>query len=155
MVIGFIIIFLRYLFYNEITSLDEVNLYTDAALLGIIPKYKHDIPVSQLLVDKNPKSAISESFRSIRTNMQFISNDPGPKVIGVTSTISGEGKTFVAINLAGVIAFSDKKVVIIDLDMRKPKIHLGFSVENLKGVSTILIGKDNAEACINKSSLKN
>src|SRR5204862_5810141 len=68
---------------------------------------------------------------------------------------SGEGKTFVAINLAGGIAFSDKKVVIIDLDMRKPKIHLGFSVENLRGVSTILIGKDDADSCINKSNLKN
>ena len=60
-----------------------------------------------------------------------------------------------AINLAGVISFSDKRVVIIDLDMRKPKIHLGFSVENVRGVSTILIGKDDAESCINKSNLKN
>jgi len=99
---------------------------------------------------KNPKSAISESFRSIRTNLQFISNDPAAKVIGITSTISGEGKTFVAINLAGVIAFSDKKVVIIDLDMRKPKIHLGFGVENIRGMSTILIGKDHPDACLNK-----
>src|SRR6185503_13157444 len=74
-IISFLIIFLRYLFYNEITSLDEINSYTDAALLGIIPKYKSEIPVSQLLVDKNPKSAISESFRSLRTNLQFISNE--------------------------------------------------------------------------------
>ena len=106
--IGMIIIFFKYLFYNEITSLEEINQYTEAALLGIVPKYKNEIPVSQLLVDKNPKSAISESFRSIRTNLQFIANEPSAKVIGITSTISGEGKTFVAINLAGVIAFSDK-----------------------------------------------
>jgi capsular exopolysaccharide synthesis family protein len=153
--IGFIIVFVKYLFYNEITSLDEINQYTDAALLGIIPKYKKEIPVSQLLIDKNPKSAISESFRSVRTNLQFISNEPGSKVVAITSTISGEGKTFVAINLAGVLAFSDKKVIIIDLDMRKPKIHLGFNFENLRGMSTILIGKDAFENCINKSSLKN
>src|SRR5205823_7187034 len=113
-IISLVIIFIRYLFYNEITSLEEVNLYTDAALLGVIPRYKNEIPVSQLLVDKNPKSAISESFRSVRTNLQFISNEPGAKVIGITSTVSGEGKTFVAINLAGVIAFSDKRVVIMD-----------------------------------------
>src|SRR6185369_1420357 len=79
---------------------------------------------------------------------------PGAKVIGITSTISGEGKTFVAINLAGVIAFSEKKVVILDLDMRKPKIHLGFNVENAKGMSTILIGKDQPEDCINHSSVR-
>ena len=130
------------------SSLEEINQYTDAAMLGIIPKYKSQIPVSQLLVDKNPKSAISESFRSVRTNLQFINSEPGPKVIAITSTISGEGKTFVAINLAGVIAFSEKKVLIIDLDMRKPKIHLGFNVENVRGMSTILIGKDTPEKSI-------
>jgi tyrosine-protein kinase Etk/Wzc len=148
------LIIFKYLMYNEITSLEEVSLYTDAALLGMIPKYKREIPVSQLLVDKNPKSIISEAFRSVRTNLQFIINDDAPKVLAVTSTISGEGKTFNAINLAGVIAFSGKRVAILDLDMRKPKIHLGFNVENLHGMSTILIGKDTVENCIQKSSLQ-
>jgi len=153
--LSIVFIIIRYLLYNEITALEEIGQYTDAALLGIIPKYKREIPVSQLLVDKNPKSVISEAFRSIRTNLQFISNDSNAKVIAVTSTISGEGKTFNAINLAGVIAFSGKKVVILDLDMRKPKIHLGFNVENNHGISTLLIGKDLVEDCIIKSSLAN
>ncbi|MFO7646208.1 MAG: hypothetical protein R6W95_17635, partial [Desulfosarcina sp.] len=61
------------------------------------------------------------------------------------STISGEGKTFFAMNLAGILAFSDKKVIVIDLDMRKPKIHLGFNTENVKGVSTILSGIDQGQ----------
>ncbi len=152
---GFILIITRYLVYNEINALEEIGQYTDAALLGIIPKYKREIPISQLLVDKNPKSVISEAFRSVRTNLQFISNDAGAKTIAVTSTISGEGKTFNAINLAGVIAFSGLKVVILDLDMRKPKIHLGFNVENNHGMSTLLIGKDSPEKCILKSSLSN
>jgi capsular exopolysaccharide synthesis family protein len=154
-ILGFLLILVKYLLYNEINSLEEVGLYTDAALLGIVPKYKRDIPISQLLVDKNPKSIISESFRSIRTNLQFISYGQGAKLVAVTSTISGEGKTFNAINLAGVIAFSGKKVVILDLDMRKPKIHLGFNVENNHGMSTLLIGKDKPENCITKSSLAN
>lgn len=152
---GFILIITRYLIYNEINALEEIGQYTDAALLGIIPKYKREIPVSQLLVDKNPKSVISEAFRSVRTNLQFISNAEGAKIIAVTSTISGEGKTFNAINLAGVIAFSGLKVVILDLDMRKPKIHLGFNVENNHGISTLLIGRDTPEKCILKSSLAN
>lgn len=153
--LGFLLILIKYLLYNEINSLEEVGHYTDAALLGIVPKYKRDIPISQLLVDKNPKSIISESFRSIRTNLQFISYTEGAKLVAVTSTISGEGKTFNAINLAGVIAFSGKKVIILDLDMRKPKIHLGFNVENNHGMSTLLIGKDKPENCITKSSLAN
>lgn len=152
---SFILIIARYLLYNEINALEEIGHYTDATLLGIVPKYKREIPISQLLVDKNPKSVISEAFRSIRTNLQFISNSEGAKLIVVTSTISGEGKTFNAINLAGVIAFSGVKVVILDLDMRKPKIHLGFNVENNKGVSTLLIGKNTLEDCIIKSSLSN
>lgn len=152
---SFILILVRYLLYNEINALEEIGQYTDAALLGIVPKYKRDIPVSQLLVDKNPKSVISESFRSIRTNLQFISNEDTSKIIAVTSTISGEGKTFIAINLAGVIAFSGKRVIILDLDMRKPKIHIGFGVENDRGMSTILINKNAPEECITHSSLAN
>lgn len=152
---AFALLITRYLLYNEINALEEVGQYTDAALLGIIPKYKREIPISQLLVDKNPKSVISEAFRSVRTNLQFISNTDQAKILAVTSTISGEGKTFNAINLAGVIAFSGLKVVILDLDMRKPKIHLGFNVENNHGISTLLIGKDDPEKCIFHSSLAN
>ncbi len=153
--VSLIIIVSRYLLYNEINALEEIGQYTEASLLGIVPKYKREIPVSQLLVDKNPKSVISEAFRSIRTNLQFISIENEPKLLAVTSTISGEGKTFNAINLAGVVAFSGKKVIILDLDMRKPKIHIGFNVENERGMSTLLIGKDTLENCVVHSSLAN
>ncbi len=154
-VASFLLIITRYLFHDEIGIIDDIEPYTDAAILGIIPKYKREIPISQMLVDKNPKSIIAEAFRSIRTNLQFISNEQESKIIAVTSTISGEGKTFNAINLAGVIAFSGKRVVILDLDLRKPKIHLGFNVENNRGVSTLLIGKDSLESCVIKSSIEN
>ncbi len=156
LVVSLLIIFTRYLSHNEINSLNEITKYTNASIsiLGIIPKCKVDIPVSQLLVDKSPKSLIAEAFRSVRTNLQFISNEPGSKIIALTSTISGEGKTFVAINLAGIIAFSGKRVVIIDLDMRKPKIHIGFGAENSKGMSTLLIGKNTVEETIQKSNLE-
>ena len=65
--------------------------------------------VSQLIVDKNPKSMLTESFRAIRTNLQFIDNNKKSKIVAVSSTISGEGKTFLAINLAGILAFTGKK----------------------------------------------
>ena len=101
-----ILVIIRYLLHDTINSLNEILRHTNASVsaLGIVPKYKHDIPISQLIVDKNPKSLISEAFRSLRTNLQFIDNTTGPKILAVTSTISGEGKTFVAINLGGIIA---------------------------------------------------
>jgi tyrosine-protein kinase Etk/Wzc len=106
-------------------------------------------------VDKNPKALISEAFRTIRTNLNFIDGSEGPKIVSVTSTISGEGKTFVAINVAGVLAFTGKKVVIIDLDMRKPKIHKGFGVNNQIGMSTILTGMSEVDECFNDSTMDN
>lgn len=154
-ILSLLLVIIRYLFYNDILDLNDIRKYTNAAILGIVPKYEKNIPVSQLLVDKNPKSLIAESLRTIRSNLQFISNEPGSKVIAITSTISGEGKTFVSINLAGIIAFSDNKVIIIDLDMRKPKIHLGFGAENKSGMSTILSGKDKIDDCIQQSEIKN
>jgi capsular exopolysaccharide synthesis family protein len=146
---------IKYLMHDQITSLNEIIKLSSATIgiLGIIPKYKHNIPISQLIIDKSPKSIMTESFRTIRTNMQFISNKTDAKLIAITSTISGEGKTFIALNLAGIIAFSGKKVIVLDLDMRKPKLHLGFGAENKNGMSTLLIEKDSVENCIRHSDL--
>ncbi|MFH0896382.1 MAG: polysaccharide biosynthesis tyrosine autokinase, partial [Bacteroidota bacterium] len=155
LLISFILVLIRYLLHNFICVLNDISAYVDTPILGMVPRYRKEIPVSQLIVDKRPKSLIAESLRAVRTNLQFIGNEPGPKVIAITSTISGEGKTFVAINLAGVIAFSGKKVIIIDSDMRKPKIHQGFGVENICGLSTILVGKDEMDFCIQKSQIEN
>ncbi len=147
------LVLIRYFLNDQLLSLNEIIKHTRAGVntLGIIPLLESKIPVSQLIIQNNPKSIISESFRTIRSNLQFISNTPGTKIIALTSTVSGEGKTFVAINLAGIIAYSGKKAVIIDLDMRKPKIHKGFGVSNEKGMSTILIGLTSISECINKS----
>ena len=156
-VISLIILILRYVLKNTITSIDEITKHANSAvsILGSIPIYNREIPVSQLVINKDPKSIISESFRSIRTNLQFISSAEGKKVMAITSTISGEGKTFCTLNLGGIIAMSGKKVIILDLDMRKPKIHIGFGVKNDKGMSTILIDKDEIKSCIHHSELEN
>jgi capsular exopolysaccharide synthesis family protein len=157
LLLNFVFISIRYLLHNDITSLNEIVRLSNASIstLGVIPKYKHDIPVSMLLIDKNPKSVMSEAFRNLRTNLQFVDNTPGSKIAAITSTISGEGKTFITINLAGIIAYSGKKVLIIDLDMRKPKVHKGFNVDNDKGMSTLLIGKHSMEECVRKDGLEN
>ena len=147
---------IRYLLHDEITSLTDITkrISSNVSILGIVPHYKSKIPVSQLIIHKNPKSLITEAFRSVRTNLEFMTSSKESKVIAVTSTISGEGKTFIALNLGGIIAFSGKKVIVLDLDMRKPKIHVGFGVDNTEGMSTLLIQKSNLSDCINPSELK-
>jgi tyrosine-protein kinase Etk/Wzc len=156
MVVCLLIVLIQYIMHDNITSLHDIAKLSNASIgiLGMVPMYKKEIPISQMLIDKNPKSLIAESFRSIRTNLQFVDNTGGPKLMAITSTISGEGKTFVAINLAGIIAYSGKRVIILDLDMRKPKIHLGFGVENTKGMSTLLIGRHTLEECVQRSGLE-
>ncbi|MCZ2443700.1 MAG: polysaccharide biosynthesis tyrosine autokinase [Flavobacteriales bacterium] len=148
------LIVLNYVTHDLILSVNDMIRYTNTPVLGVVSQFKEGVPISQLVVDKNPKSLTSETFRTIRSNLDFISNEPGPKLISITSTISGEGKTFVAINLAGILAYAGKKVIIVDADMRKPKIHLGFNLTSEKGLSTILIGKDNFEECIQSTQMK-
>lgn len=148
---------IKYILHDKITSQKELEKLLHAPILGLVPKYKQEkMENSKLIVTDNPKSSISESLRAIRTNMEFIRSGEENKLISVTSTVSGEGKTFIAVNLGAVFAYAGKKVVVVDLDMRKPKVHLAFSAEKLqKGVSTILIGKDTVDECIQHSELEN
>lgn len=155
LVISFAFLILRYVLYNEVVSLRDVKKLTTVPVLGVIPKYKSYIPVSQLIVDTRPRSLLAESLRAIRTNLQFIKNITHAKVIAISSTVSGEGKTFVAINFAGVLAFNNKNVIVLDFDLRKPKIHLGFNTDNEKGISSILLKINTAEECIKQSSIPN
>jgi len=150
------VIAVRYLVNNEISGPQDLGrlVLPQISMLGVVPKYSKDIPLSQLIVDKKPKSVMAEAFRSIRSNLEFFELTDEKKVIAVTSTISGEGKTFVAINLGGILAFSGKKVIILDLDMRKPRIHKGFNSTNEYGMSTYLSNRDDLDTIVRKSELE-
>ncbi|WP_067618232.1 CpsD/CapB family tyrosine-protein kinase [Alicyclobacillus acidiphilus] len=108
-------------------------------------------PISQT----NPRSPITESYRTIRTNIQFASVVDETSVILVTSTAPGEGKTSTASNLAVVSAAAGKKVLLIDADMRKPQVHQRFQVSNLFGLSTVLIRERAIESCIVQTETEN
>jgi capsular exopolysaccharide synthesis family protein len=110
---------------------------------------------SNLVVTDKPKSAIAEAFRSIRTNLQYLISVTDHKVVTVTSTISGEGKTFFSLNIAAILAISGKKILLMGLDLRKPKIHQDLGITNDQGMSTLLIGKAKAAQVIIKSKLEN
>ncbi|MBT3209654.1 MAG: CpsD/CapB family tyrosine-protein kinase, partial [Bacteroidetes bacterium] len=103
-----------------------------------------------------PKSSLAESFRSLRTNLEYLLSEAEKKVIILTSTVSGEGKTFCAINLASIIAMSDKKVLLIGMDLRKPKIQKAFAMlKNDIGMSTYLIKKSNIDEIIQTTNIRN
>jgi tyrosine-protein kinase Etk/Wzc len=156
LVFSFFFVGIRYLLHNKISTLNELERLTKAPILGAVPEEKDKMESSALIVDLKPKSAVSESLRSIRTNIDFMISKTPQRVISVTSTISGEGKTFISVNLGAIIALSKKKVIVLDLDMRKPRVHLSFSNENpSKGVSTILINKHTLSECINKTRIEN
>lgn len=135
---------LQYLYFDKIQHIHDIQQYTKISCLGQLPYIKRPMTNSILLVDKEPKSLLAESLRNLRANLQFIDNSDGCKIVTVTSTISGEGKTFAIINLASIFAYSGKKVILIDLDMRKPKIHIAFSdndkiYHNKSGMSQLLV----------------
>lgn len=153
---SFIFIGIRYLLHNKISTLKEMERLTSAPILGAIPNAREKLDATQLIVDQSPKSAVSEALRSIRTNIEFMMPNDKNQVISLTSTIGGEGKTFIAVNLGAIMAMSKKRVIVVDLDMRKPRVHTAFQISSHnKGVSTILINKNTINECIQKTTLEN
>lgn len=95
-----------------------------------------------LIVENKPRSVAAESYRTLRTNIQYSSFDKECKSIVITSSEPGEGKSTTAANLALSLAQGEKKVILIDCDLRKPSIHKKFKISNLTGLSDVLIGKE-------------
>jgi len=151
--IGFLV--LRYITFNQIYNLSDLRslIPERIGILGSLPKVKDKMENSTLFVDKKPKSLISESFRTIRSNLSFVHRDY--QTIAITSTVSGEGKTFIALNLGGIIALTGQKVLLVDVDLRKPKLHRGLGVENNYGLSNLLGGQYTLDEVILKSRIDN
>ncbi len=111
----------------------------------------------ELIVDHNPKSALSESIKNIRTNLQFSSVDGKIKNILITSSTSGEGKSFVTANLAVAFAKLGSKVLVVDCDMRLGRQHEIFELSNALGLSNLLIDdiENKYSKYIQKTEIKN
>ena len=139
---------------NKITSVKEIENGLDIPVLGMLPANSTAAKTPFYIVE-NPKSRLSESIRNLRSNLDFVTVSQKRKVLAVSSTISGEGKSFLAQNLAGVLALSKKKVILIDLDLRKFKKSLPFPLPDPnKGVSTILIKKEYWRDCVVPSHIE-
>lgn len=150
-VIPFIIIFLRFVLNNKLTD-DDISKIADLPVVGNIP---HNNEKTNTVVIDSPNSAIAEAFRLLRTRMQFLTKEAIAPVILITSSLPGDGKTFVAINLASIYSLLGKKTILVGFDLRKPKIYQDFNLKNDKGVSTWLIGKDKLQEIIQETSFEN
>lgn len=127
---------------NSVRNTDDVSRLSKVSVIGVLPKKYGG--KSNLAVFEHPKSALAESFRAVRSSLQFLYkkiNVTGSKTLMITSSVSGEGKTFCSINLATVFALSEKKTVIVGLDLRKPKISADFNINKEVGVVNYLIGQ--------------
>lgn len=100
---------------------------------------------NEIIVDKNPKSSVAEAIRIIRTNIEFSGVDKSVKTILVTSSVPSEGKSFISANLATAFAQNKSKVLLIDCDMRKGRLHKMFGMDNEKGLSNLLLYNVEAE----------
>jgi tyrosine-protein kinase Etk/Wzc len=133
-----LIILIRDYFDDKIHSRADIESLTDVPILGVI---SHSTEKYNTIVISRPKSIIAETFRSLRTNLQFIAAEKDKRVFTITSTLSGEGKTFTAINMASIFALSGKKTLLLSCDLRKPKLYDDFNLNNEKGMTTYLVGR--------------
>ncbi len=137
---------------NKIIDKKDIEKVTKAPVIGFI---SHNTLKTEIPVAEKPGSTLSESFRSVRTNLKYFLKDTANPVIAVSSTITAEGKTFISVNLAAIIATLDKKVLLVGLDLRKPRTHKIFGIDKDEGISKFLIGESKFEEVIVKTEIEN
>ena len=147
LIFGLLGAFMKDYFDTKIKTKEDIAELTRLPIFGVVPYVKD---ANKLFVLEDPQSLASESIRTIRTNLDFVgaSKDERSKVVVVTSVVPGEGKTTIAANLAAVLGNSEKKTIILSLDLRRPRLHRIFNLANKGGMSTVLAGKDDLKDVI-------
>jgi len=147
---GFVIV--RDVFDDSIKDQRDLKKYFMIPQLGIVGYSEKD---TNVVVFQHPKSAVAESFRSLRSAITYLASGKNTKKILVTSSVSGEGKTFISLNLASAMALGSKKTVVVGGDLRRPKLAAYFGESDRVGLSTYLIGKAEADKIILKTDYEN
>jgi tyrosine-protein kinase Etk/Wzc len=143
LITGIALAFLREFLVNTVQNAEEIEKITSLPIYGVIPLNK----------DKLSKNVYLEAFRNIRTNLQFLPGNENNKVISITSSVSGEGKTTVTATLSEILARGDKKVIMLDLDMRKASLHKEFNIANNVGMSNYLTKQNTLEEVIKPTNV--
>ncbi len=142
--------FIEYL-DNTIKSPEEVEARLGAPVFGIVPLLRPgDQSIDQIIV-KEPQSPFAESYKTIRTAIMLSRSGRPPKNLLITSISPGEGKTATSVNLARTIAQSENSVLLVDSDLRRPRIHRIFGLDNSKGLSTCLTGTSDIGSVLHKA----
>ena len=154
-VLAFMVVFVRVMFYDRIENADQLKELTSLPVFGeIIASEKAED--NYVVVDSDPKAAITESFRTVRTNLEYIpSSGGGGKVVMVTSYRPNEGKTFCSVNLSAILAKAGKKVLLLELDLHKPKVAAGLGMSSNVGLSTVLVGKADWRSVVMPTQFEN
>lgn len=147
----FLIMYLNILFNKKLKD-EDIRKITNMPVVGNIPRSGEK---TNTIVFDNPNSTIAEAFRLLRSRMQFLTKEAKAPVILITSSMPEDGKTYTSINLASVYSLLGKKTILVGFDLRKPKIFQDFNLNNEKGVSTWLIGKDKLQDIVQETSFEN
>ena len=143
-------LFLKNYFNVSITDRKDVEKLTRFPIVGQVAQTSDTNP---LVVINSPKSPIAESFRSIRTNIEFLTQGKSKSTILVTGDMQSIGKTFNSINIASIYAFYGKKTVLLGFDMRKPKLFQEFGLNNNVGISSFLSNRESFDNIIQTASM--
>jgi tyrosine-protein kinase Etk/Wzc len=142
LLIGFLLpglfIFLLEVLNDKVSTRNDIERLTPTPIIGEVG---HSFKESNLVVASNNRGVVAEQFRIVRSNLQYILNHIPKPVILVTSSFSGEGKSFVSINVGAVMALAGKKTIILEFDIRKPKILTQLDIAKRPGLTNYLLGK--------------
>lgn len=140
---------------NTLKTEKDIETHLNLPIIGVISKLNNKTKESQVLIMNNKQSAFAEQYRTIRTNIEYAGIDHKIKSIMVTSAAPGDGKSTTAANLAIVFAQEGRKVLLLDVDLRKPTVHQRFNVDNHIGLTTVLRKKASVNQVISHTEVEN
>ncbi len=145
-----ITLYTRSILNTRVLSREDIHKRTNVAVLA---ELGHKVTPDILVTHNTSRSQLAEQFRTLRANLQFIMKGRSQNVIMITSSMAGEGKTFVSLNLANVLALTQKRVLLVDMDLRKPKILKSLNLPAADGITNYLNSDISVENIILESGL--
>lgn len=152
LILPIIYIIIKKKIFNYIENKKDIEKMSQIPLIGTIPHSDYN---TNYVILEYPQSFISESIRTIRTNLKFMSSEENSNVILITSSIPKEGKTFTCVNIASSFALSNKKTIILGLDLRNPGLFKEFKIDDKVGISTYLTNQSDFESTLIHTEIPN
>ncbi len=151
MIIPFLFAFIKEILNNKIISKKQLQGLTNIPVIAELEQTV-GIPNESFVIEKNKRSMFGEQVRSLRTNLNFYgTSNENCSYILITSSVSGEGKSFLSLNLSRSYAMQGKRVALLEFDLRRPKMTKALNIENnIPGLSNVLIGKNSPESIVNR-----